>query len=242
MPPAAPKKGKGPLFWILIAGGAIVLIGIVMVGLAGYAVSRVASNIGFSMDDLKNNPGLTAARLAIAANPDLEMLDVDEDTSTIRVRNTKTGEETSMRLDPEAGELVVVDGEGNQSTINFRGQGDNAQVQINSNGTSASYGLSTGGSLPSWLPAYPGTEPQSNMHVDTPEGVSDTFTFQTSDAAGDVLDFYADALEGAGLEVPTRVSQGAGGMLIAGDTDQRRQVVVTVSDSGQVGMQVSEKK
>ena len=84
--------------------------------------------------------------------------------------------------------------------------------------------------LPGWLDAYPGTKPEGKL----------TFHFKTADSPKKVLDFYAAQVTKAGLEVTSNSTTAGAGMLLAEDRSKKRQVVVTVSATGDVVMSVSE--
>ena len=108
---------------------------------------------------------------------------------------------------------------------------DGAEVQIGDLGEA---------SLPAWLDPYPGTKPQGSLSSKTAEGTSLTFHFKTGDSAKQVLDFYAAQVTKAGLEVTSNSTMPGGGMLLAEDRAKKRQVVVTVSATGDVVMSVAE--
>ena len=94
--------------------------------------------------------------------------------------------------------------------------------------------------LPGWLEAYPGSQPKSTSSVRTAEGTSSTFNFKTGDSPKQVLDFYAAQVTKAGLEVTSNSTIPGAGMLLAEDRTKKRQVVVTVSATGDVVMSVAE--
>src|SRR5260370_24856761 len=91
--PQAPKKGIGPLGWIGIGCGVIIVIGFVVMGVLAYLVKSKV------VDPLQKNPGMMLAKGVIAANPDLELVNSDDATQTLTVRNKKTNETITMNLD-----------------------------------------------------------------------------------------------------------------------------------------------
>jgi hypothetical protein len=95
-------------------------------------------------------------------------------------------------------------------------------------------------SLPGWIEAYPGTTPQGTMSAKSDEGSSVTYSFKTGDGPQRVLDFYEDQVQRAGLEVSSKSTTIGGGMLLAEDRSTKRQVVVTMSASGDGVMSVTE--
>jgi len=223
MPPSfssgGPKK-KGPLFWILIVVAVVVVLGMAVVGLGGYFIYRAASNAGVSPQLFKTNPALATAKLAVAMNPDLEEVSIDEATGSIKVRSKSSGKVVTMRIDPNTKRMTSI-------------AEDGSEVQIGNLGDA---------SLPDWLPAYPGTTPQGTLSSKTDKGTSLTFNFRTSDSNKKVLDFYAAQVTKAGLEVTSNSITPGAGMLLAEDRAKGRQVVVTVSATGDVVMSVAEGK
>src|SRR5687768_8244029 len=90
-PPDLPKK-TNPLVWIL-AGvlGLFVLIAIVAIA-GGLFLAKKAS-------DMTANPGLSAVKLMVAANPDVEVVSSDEAKGTITIREKKTGKVVTVNFD-----------------------------------------------------------------------------------------------------------------------------------------------
>lgn len=243
-PPAPPApKGKGPLFWILLVVGGVVLMGMLVIGAGIFFVGRTLSQAGVSLQDFRDNPALAMSKVVTATNPDLEVLDVDDDTGTISVRNKQTGETTTIRFDAANRRMVVVDGEGNEvSTFEVNGDGKTGKVEINANGENATFTASPGGELPSWVPVYPGTQPEGTLRAETSEGLSQTFTFKNPDTTEEVFDFYRERLPDEGLEITTQVTQQTGGMLVATDDANGRQIVITMSATGDTVMNVTERE
>ena len=65
-----------------------------MVG--GFFLARTVKNVA---EDFEDNPGLAAARFIVKAHPELEEVDVDEESGTMTIRNTKTGELITVNFD-----------------------------------------------------------------------------------------------------------------------------------------------
>lgn len=231
-PPLPPKK-RGPLFWILIAVGGLMLVGAIGVGIVAFSAYRMLQNVSTS-----DNPAFNIAKLAVTMNPELEVVSEDPDNYSITVREKSTGEVTTMTLNPDTKSFDIKTQSGESGSVRI---GDDGKVLIESENGKAVFGASSGGSLPSWLPTYPGTTPVGNMTAETPTGKSTTFSFKTSDAPEKVLDFYKKELQSAGFELPTTVTQADGGMIMAQD-GEKRQVVLTVSASGDSVLSVTERQ
>jgi len=214
-----PKK-KGPLFWILIVVAVFVVLGMAVVGLGGYFIYRAASSAGVSSELFKINPALATAKLAVAMNPDLEEVSIDEATGSIKVRSKSSGKVVTMRIDPTTKRMTSI-------------AEDGSEVQIGNLGDAA---------LPDWLPPYPGTSPQGTLSSKTDKGTSLTFNFRTRDSNKKVLDYFAAEVTKAGLEVTSNSVTPGAGMLLAEDRAKGRQVVITVSATGDVSISVEERK
>jgi hypothetical protein len=101
--------------------------------------------------------------------------------------------------------------------------GKNARVEI---GGSA-------GKLPSWVPAYPGSEAVLAIRG-TGDGGSEggNFTFTTPDSASRVKAFYEDKCKELGLQTQVETSAGEGGTIVATDEGaDRRSLTVVVGGS-----------
>src|SRR5271157_677458 len=108
-PPVAPpsqapvKKSTSPLVWVLAGCGGLIVICAVVIMVGGYFVAHRAK--GF-LNVAQKNPAMAIAKLAVAANPDVEIVLEDDDRGIITIRNKKTGEELTMNAeDIKAGKL-----------------------------------------------------------------------------------------------------------------------------------------
>ena len=236
-PAPGTRKKKGPLFWILIGVGSLALIGCLVLATGFYFLKQAASNAGVSMDDLKNRPGIAAARLMASLNPDLEIVGDNEDGESIRVRDRKTGKVSTIRVNPQTKALEIEDGEGNFEKFDLK----KGQIDVQgSDGSSASFGADTGEALPSWLPSYPGSSPKSNYSGTTDEGKMSTFAFETSDPADKIFDFYEGRLKDNGFTITSREAVGVVNVLAAEDSAHQRRVTVTAPGDGPVMIQTVE--
>lgn len=214
-----PPKKKGPLFWILIGLGAFMLLGIIAVGLISLTAWRMMQSVSDS-----DNPAFAAAKLALRLNPDLEIVSEDSASGRVTVRSKKTGEVTTMTIDPDSKTFRVETQDGKGGSVQIE---DGKAVFTGQDGTTVITG--EGGTLPSWLPAYPGTQPSGTMTADTPNGKTRSYGFKTSDSAEKVLNFYKGELQSMGFSVPTTMIQASSGMIMAQDEANKRQVMVSMS-------------
>ena len=233
-PPAqAPKKGR-LIFWAL--GGCLVLIVIAVILIFSTGIF-IAKKAGIDIGLMEKNPELAMAKVLLSANPDLEVLSIDEDRGIIRVRDKKTGKALTMDLkDAKKGKFVFLDEQNRRVEIQSRGEGDNAGLEIRSDDGTMSMGTNAG-RLPNWLPPYPGAEAAGGMGFSAEKGDAGSCAFKSRDSAEDVVAFYENALKNAGFEVEKSTNQmpGQGSMIALSASDpntQRRANVTALSGDG----------
>ncbi len=97
--PAAPpeaKKGLSPLAWVLIILGVVFVLMMGACVACGLVVTQAARELA---SDFEANPAKAMAELAVRANPDIELVESDDDAGTMTVRNTETGEELTLNFE-----------------------------------------------------------------------------------------------------------------------------------------------
>lgn len=226
-----PKKGKGPLFWILLGCGGLMLLVIIIVLAAvlffGYKVSQFAGSA-------QKNPAFAAAKMIAMANPEVEVVSEDADKGTLTLRNKKTGEEITIDAeDIKEGKIRFKNEKGEDMTIETQQSGSDGSVSVKSDKGTYSWGKTGAGSVPGWMPAYPGVSVQGVMSSQTPEGNNQIFQFETADAVEPILDFYQKELESAGFKINGRsINESEGtkiGTLAAEADGGKRSAMVTLS-------------
>jgi len=236
-PPATPakKKGLSPLAWVGIGCGALVLIAVIVLGAGVMFVGKKARDLAA---DFESNPAMAAAKLAVRLNPELEVVESDEEAGTLTVRNKETGEVLTFDLEEiEQGKLGVLTGEGEETTVTFGGTEGGVEIETEEGGKTSRlrFGAGAGADeIPSWVPVYPGTEPASNFISTTDEGTQGAFSLSTGDEPDEVLDWYADEVEDLGMapERSTFSTPESRGGLISGEAGERG-LNVTVMNQGE---------
>jgi hypothetical protein len=233
VPPAGgaqPAKKKSPLLYILIGcGGVVVLAGVLVVAAISFGLYK-AKQAGLDPELLQKNPAVAMVKMAVAANPDAELVSIDEDRGIVKILDKKTGKTVTMNFeDIKNGKFSLEGDNGEKVSLETEGEGG---LKMKSADGSATLG---GGpvTLPSWLPSYPGSTPQGAFSVQDKSGASAAFHFTTNDAPAKVLQFYEAGLKKSGLTV-----ESSGGVISATEASQGREAVVTVAPSGS-GSQVS---
>ncbi|HEV2847066.1 MAG TPA: hypothetical protein VG477_19575 [Thermoanaerobaculia bacterium] len=231
--PQQPKKGLGPLAWVGIGCGVLLVIGMVMVAAGGWFAKK-------QLDKFAENPGFTTAELIIRANPDLEVVNTDREKNTLTVRNKETGETLTINAGDVKEGWTFTNEKGETATFSASEEG----VKVtNEKGEVATFGATEGGpkNLPSWVPAYPGGTVQGTMDSTTGEGRTLMYTVTTTNSVDEMAGFYESKLKEAGLTVEkTNISsndQSSTTMLSGKSEDGKREVGVMVTHTPEQGTQ-----
>ncbi len=245
-PPApaapAPQKKTSPLIWILVGCGGLVILGCIVFLVGGYFV---AHKIKGYAETAKKNPAMAAAKIAVAVNPDLEVVSEDDDKGELTIRNKKTGEEITMNAqDIKQGRLRFKNEKGEEVTFQGSGQPGKEGFQIKSNKGSMTFGAGAAEKAPSWVPVYPGGTAMASASEKSATGVTGHLTFQTTDSADKVMSFYESQLKAQGFAVERTAMQGAvhlANLNAKADGGKRTvNVIVTpVGEASQIAVQYS---
>ncbi|HQT93623.1 MAG TPA: hypothetical protein PK435_03240 [Thermoanaerobaculaceae bacterium] len=227
--PAPQKKGTSPLVWILGGCGGVLVLAAIAFGVMTYFVVHKVK--GYAASATKN-PAVFAAKLAVAANPDLEVVASDDESGTVTIRNKKTGEEITMNAaDIKNGRLKFKNEKGEEVTFEGSGQKGKEGLRIKSSKGTMAFGDVEAVKMPAWVPVYAGAKVMASTRQKTEDGFTGTYSFQTPDAAAAVLARYESELDGAGFAVE-RQSAGALGSLHAKADGGARTVSVSAIPIG----------
>jgi len=219
--PAAATK-TSPLVWVLAGCGGLIVLGALVFGLIVFKTRQFVHNA-------QHNPAYALARLAAAANPDIEILSTDEDKGTMTVRNKKTGETLTLNMKDAQNGKFVFEQNGKKAEINANAGGDKGSFEIKSSEGSVKFGTSE--KTPDWVPVYSGATPQGLYSAQTAQEASGSFRFTTNDSVDQVAQFYESALKKAGMKVTTASTTGFA-MVTGEDAATKRKVVATASPAG----------
>lgn len=184
--------GIGCLSLVALAG----IAGILLINRGCQKVKEIAAESG-------GNPARLMAKLAVAANPDLEIISTDEAKGEMTLRDKKSGKSITMPLNDLAkGKFTIQEADGKTTTVDVAEAADGGKMTIQ--GPDGKTVISSGaqaGSLPSWIPVYPGASPKDGgFSSETPEGIAGTQSFSSSDTVEKVKQFYAEKLKATGFE------------------------------------------
>lgn len=144
---------------------------------------------GLNSDLMKTNPGLAGAKMAMAMNPNAEIISSDDNAGTITVRDKKTGKVVTMKFDAQKKAMVITDENGKTTSFTSTGEGANASMEMKSSEATMKIGNGSD-KAPDWVPVYPGSSPQSTSSASSGTEQSGSYTFVTKDPVDKVVSFY----------------------------------------------------
>lgn len=241
--PPPPQKKSNVLMWVLAGCGTFLIIGIIAVFLGGYFVWNKAKEAGLDPELMQKKPALAVAKMIVAANPDVELVSVDDDKGLITVRDKKTGETVTVNLDDAKSGKIKFKKEGeDEVTLEAKGEDGKGSLEVKSAEGNAKFSTGPVERLPDWLPVYPNVQLVGSYSAQNKDGQSGGFHFATKDAPDKIISFYEDGLKRAGMVVNTNMLQTngkvSGGMATGEDTGRKRVVSINALPSEE-GTQVT---
>ncbi len=201
-PQARPaSSGLKILLWVL--GGIMVLVMLAVLGVVavGYWFVR--------------NPGVAITKMINAANPNVEVVNVDNAGKRVTIRDRRDGKEVTLSFDDvKNGRLTL--------------------SAVDENGKAARVELGEGtGKLPGWVPVYPGAKVESHLTGTGDDGnhagEGGLYSFTATDAPDKVMKFYQDKATELGMKVNLTTATSEGGQIAAADENDTRSLAVIVS-------------
>jgi len=227
----APQTSSGVkiLLWVLGIIVGLILLSFGSCAVIGFYAMHKMKQAGFDSELMKKNPGYAGAKMAVAMNPDVEIVSSNDSAGTIVVRNKKTGKIVTMKFDPQKKAMEITDENGKTSTLTTSGEGTSASLEVKSPDGTVKIG-DTSDKAPDWVPSYPGSTPKSTFSSSNGGEQTGSYTFITADPADKLISFYGDALKSGGFAVSNMSSSSdgkVGGMVSGEDKATKRTVVVT---------------
>ncbi len=245
MAPPPPRKGLGPLAWILIILGGLFTFAIIAIVAIGFFAVHKLKQAGFDPDLMRRNPALATAKMVTAFNPDLEVISVDDARGVIRVHDKKQNKNFLLNFEDAKHGKMVMQEEGKQA-VTFSASGDGANGTIDVKSADGSFRIGGNGpvNLPAWVPSYPGSQPQGTFTSQDAQGSRVAYVFKTGDPSDKVVAFYKSGLESSGLKVDntsmTSSNGNTGGVISAkDDADKREASVIVGTENGQTSVTVT---
>ena len=221
MPPAmggpAPKK-TSPVVWILGGCAVLVFLLVLSVTLGGLFIAHKVKQAGLDPELMQRHPEIAIVKMAVAANPDAEIVAIDENKGMVTVLDKKTGKKVTLNFEDIKNGKMSFEADGKKMVMEGHGQGDAGSFSVKTDEGTASFGAGSV-KMPSWLPAYAAVNVQG-FSSQTASGSAGGFSFKTADSPEKVIAFYKDAFKSAGLG--TESMQYPGGMMLTGQAGGRK--------------------
>ena len=231
-PPAAPiaPRKSSLLIWVLVGCGGLIAITLVIMALLGFFVSRKASEFG-------KNPGFAAAKMMASLNPNVEVVDSDENTGKITLRDKKTGKTVTLDFqDIQKGRISFSGEDGEKVDIQGEGEGGTGSMSIKSSEGTMQIGQGSLDKVPNWVPKYPGGQVTGTYTMQREGADSGTFQIKCSGSVEQVAAFYERELTSAGMKIQKHSMQSGGESMmsvVGSDESSNRMVNATVTSSRQ---------
>jgi hypothetical protein len=205
-PPPAPKKGMPIWAWLLVGVFALILIGAIGIfAVSYYFVSKV--------EQAAKNPISAIVQIAAAANPDIEVLDVNESTGKVTIRNKKDGKTITVDADAIKDGKFTIDSEDGHAEI-----GAGASVKT-----------------PAWVFLPTGANIVGGMTAKTEKGDGGSVVFQSSESLDSLKSFFEDKYKAAGFSQSVSSVSTTNGeqaiQLVFQHEDRKRNVTIAAAKS-----------
>jgi hypothetical protein len=191
------------LKWVAIGCGAVIVVGVIIaVVVSLFVVQKVKD----AADDFAENPAKTAAEMAVRLDPNIELVESDDEAGTITFRDVRTGRETTVNFEEIAeGKISVKDDEGEFSieTSESGSEGEAGGLTVTGPDGEIRYGATASlDDVPEWVPIYANaTEVQGAYSSTSDKGTSGLVTSKTADGVDEVLAYYKNKLEQGGFTI-----------------------------------------
>lgn len=225
-PPVPGKKKVSPWVWVAVGCGGLILVAALVLAILTFWVFKKGKEF---VSGAEKNPAVAAAKVAAALDPDIEVVDADDEAGTVTIRNRKTGEVITLDAkDIQKGRIAFSDEKGKK--VRIESSEKEGGVRFSSEEGEVLFGSSV--SLPAWVPVPAGTKLEGGLAASGKRGKGGAAGFKTAMTASEVLAFYERELKGSGFSPTVSKFEQDGrvlGGLVQGKHVDGRSVLVTVS-------------
>ena len=145
-PPPAPEKKPVPtIAKVGIGCGILLVVGVIATVLL---IGWCQRTVGDYVRDFTENPERVTAETIVRLNPELDLVETDDEAGTITFRDKSGKESTVTWADLAEGRLTITDSEGNEMNL----------------------GLTDMDSVPEWVPRLPDTTREAGSHHRVEQG------------------------------------------------------------------------
>ncbi len=232
------KKGLGPVAWIAIGCGGLIVLSVIVLVAGGLFVAHKVKEAGFDPALWEKNPTLAASKMVATLNPDLEVIKTDEDKGIITVKNKKTGKIMTLDLqDVKNGHIVFKSGD-KEVDIQGKNTGQGGSLTVKGDDgktTTFQSGPESVKNIPDWVIMYPGTTPTNGFAFNQDTKGTGNFTAATSDSLEDVTAYFKNQLEGEGYTVKVKTfsfNERNGAMITGENNSENRKIMVNLNREG----------
>ena len=221
------RRGLPWYAWLGIGCGVLVLLVVVSVFGLGLFVVNKGKELA---EDFAERPVYTTAATIARLNPDIELVEADEERKRVTMREVSTGKEMTFDLeDIQSG------------NFSFESDGERVDVRSGEGGVTVESGQGTarigsaGQTLPDWVPLPDGVEAQVGFSNRTEDQTMGIAQLQGSLSAEQILEFYRTELTAAGYKLTEQNYSGGEGSLasVVGErSDPKRTISVAVTRDG----------
>jgi hypothetical protein len=202
-PPSAPKRTP---VWVWILAD---VLGLVL--LAGIAVVATGVFIYKQAKDAADNPTAALAKIAAMANPNVEVLGIDEANGKVTIKDKESGKTVTISIDDlKQGKLEV--------------QTDEGTVQV---------GANVDAKTPAFVPIYPGAKKSNVMSSNSPEAEGGTVVLETKDDFKKVKAWYEEQINKGAFDTKTVTgtdgADGPSAILMAAKKDEKETLHIAVN-------------
>lgn len=227
-PGSSAKKKLSPRVWVVLGCGTLLLIVLLLSVVGGLWLWKKGKDwVGAA----NKNPAVAAAKLAAAADPDIEVVAANDEGGTVTLRNKKTGRVITLNAkDINEGKLKIFDEEGKK--VDFEASSSGSSFKLSTEGGELTVGEE--GSLPVWIPLPKGVKPAGFFQTESEDEIKGGASFETEASPSEILAFYRDALGEAGFSPSVSKFEQNGkimGGIVSGNTAEGRKLTVTVGAS-----------
>lgn len=208
--PPPPKKGIPVWAWLIIGVVVMTFLAIITVSVAGYFFFKKAEQVA-------RNPLSALVRIAAAANPDVDVIDVNETTGKVTIRDKKTGKTVTIDGDAIKDGRITIDSEDGHAVI---GAGANVKT-------------------PDWVFLPPGAKIIGGMTANSKDGVGGTVAFQSAEPVDALKTFFEDKYKAAGFSqsvasMTTTAGEQAMQLIFQHETRKRSVTIIAASSGGTI--------
>lgn len=218
-PPAPAKGGNRTVIIILcVLGGLLLLFGGCVVGCT-YLVRKKAKEYS---EITQRNPAYVTVTMLAAVHPDVELLSKDSTSGIVKLRNKKTGQETTIDTTKFNQDTITEALEkfaaGKGVPVKLSGSAATEPAPESEPATAATTTAPAAADvaklLPAYAPPYPGAATVDANSATALGMRSVEYVMTTSDKPAAVIAFYEKKFKAAGVSVVSKSNEGAAITLI----------------------------